>query len=110
MEKQDSISTQKLEQALSLIISSGYQLDNDAFIFLKTLIKTQDVKKIVEDTLKKVVASPEKPVFITKEILNKTLEERQSERETKFSESVVKTFRPLAKDVDSKIEINEYPT
>lgn len=110
MEKQDSISTQKLEQALSLIISSGYQLDNDAFIFLKTLIKTQDVKKIVEDTLKKVVASPEKPVFITKEILNKTLEERQSERETQFSESVVKTFRPLAKDVDSKIEIKEYPT
>jgi DNA polymerase II small subunit len=108
MEKQSSMTTQKLEQALSLIISSGYQLDNDAFIFLKTLMKTQDIQKIVEDTLKKIVSSSDQPIFITKEMLNETLEKQLLKREPqKILESVVETFRPHAKDVEAEIEIKE---
>ena len=65
--------SEKIQKAVALAITSGYQLDKDAFDFLKTMSQTRDPVKLIEETVKRIEALSEKPLFIDKVFLEKTI-------------------------------------
>ena len=107
---------EKLQKAVSFTISSGFQLDKEAFEFLKGIAKTEDPLYLMEDVVKKIRDLPQKPLFIDRVFLEAMKKPPCAEEETPFqldskvtSESR-KTFRPYAKDVEDGMKILMDPT
>jgi DNA polymerase II small subunit len=118
MNKEDQ---EKLQKAVSLTISAGYQLEKDAFDFLATISKTEDPTEILKITLQKIAIQKEKPLFIKKSLLEESIKENYLEIEktaktitspqaTQIIQESKKTFQPYAKDLEAKIKIIEDPT
>ncbi len=106
--------SERLQKAVALTISAGYQLDKEAFDFLESTSKTRDPVKLMEETVKKIESLPEKPLFIGRDLLEKTLGEVFPEEEMKppptpFIEAR-KVYRPYAKDVDAEVKVIQDPT
>ena len=103
---------QKLKKAVSLAFTSGYQLDKEAFSLLKELSKKYKIDKLMESVLDCLIKLPDKPLFITKEIIeNNTKEIHQVEKKSvEFVESVRKVFKPLSKEFPSELRILSEPT
>lgn len=107
---------EKLQKAVELAITSGYQLEKDAFEFLTTIATTTDPTEIMSKAMQKIENLKEKPLFICRTILE------EFSKETKTAEEVIPTleevqaiegkskFRPFAKEVDSSIKIIEDPS
>ena len=60
---------ERLQKAVSFTISSGYQLDKEAFEFLNTVSKTGDPLYLMEEAVKKIRDLPQKPLFIDRAFL-----------------------------------------
>jgi len=116
--------TEKLQKAVELTITAGYQLNKEAFEFLRILASTEDVTEIIGKAVKKIESLKEKPLFIERifleELVKKTepaeevvthpLEEPlQSSLESQITERK-KSFHPYAKEVEAEIEIIEDPS
>lgn len=118
---------EKLQKAVELTITAGYQLNKDAFEFLKSIMPIEDPAEIISKALRKVNAQKEKPLFIEKSFLESLLKEEQTAKESQtpaplmekrvdvalqeplFTEAK-KQYRPLAKELEPDIEILEDPT
>lgn len=111
MEEQKLVN-QRLKIALSLTINAGYQLDGTAFSLLQTLAQTKEIKEILEVTIEKTAKLKERPLFITREMIEEVIEEPASEdkNSTAVLEGVAKTFQPPAKDMEAEIEVVDDPT
>ena len=112
MEGQQLIN-QRLKDALSLTISVGYQLDGAAFTFLKTLAQTMEIKEILEGTIERTTRLVERPLFITREMLEETMKAPPIEKVEAppiIVEGVARAFRPPAKEVEAEIEVVDDPT
>lgn len=106
---------ERLKRALMLAISSGYQLDRDAFTFLQASAHTQSPEELVKKAIDKAASLPEKPLFITRRMLEDEIKEVFPEKKVEPTPPVVAKvgrgiFRPYAKEVDPDIEILEDPT
>ena len=107
----------RLQQAVSFTISSGFQLDKEAFEFLNNIAKTEDPLKIMEEVVKKIKDSSQKPLFINRGFLE-DIKLQPCVGEQNFiddgSGSVniqsKKTFRAYAKDVDEEVKVLMDPT
>jgi DNA polymerase II small subunit len=98
--------TQRLKNAISLALASGYQLDSEAFSLLKKLAEKQELDNIIDNILDKLNELSEKPLFITKNMIEEVGKEVFHEDESvKVVEGTGKGFNPLAKEFDSEIEI-----
>jgi len=107
----------RLQQAVSFTISSGFQLDKEAFEFLNDIAKTEDPLYLMEEVIKKIRNSSQKPLFINRDFLEDIkIEPFVGEKEfieTNSGSSGIqsrKTFRPFAKDVDEEVKILMDPT
>ncbi len=109
--------TEHLQQAVSSALNAGFQLDKEAFAFLEKLSKTEDPITIIEKAVKKAHTLPQKPLFISRSLLEELLTE-DSEKPVPprayTSPSIPETrrtpFHPYAKEVDPDIKIIEDPT
>jgi DNA polymerase II small subunit len=123
---------EKLQKAIEITISAGYQLNQEAFAFLRALSATGDPMVIMEAVVQKIEELPEKPFFIDRGFLETILEEPEDTRQTyqpereqhstaESQEGLIERteniapegalcFHPYAKDVESQINILEDPT
>ncbi|MEM2102682.1 MAG: metallophosphoesterase, partial [Candidatus Bathyarchaeia archaeon] len=116
-----NVTEEKLQKAISITLSAGYQLDKEAFQFLNDLAQTEDPLTIIEYAIKNLETLPEKPLFIakshleeaTKELSKKTtatmplLENALPALEIQESK---RTFHPYAKEIEPELKIIEDPT
>ena len=106
--------SERLQKAVALTMSAGYQLDKEAFDFLETVSQTRDPVKLMEETVKRIESLHEKILFIGRDFLEKTLGEVFPEEEVKpppppFIEAR-RFYRPYAKDVDADVKVIQDPT
>ena len=107
---------QSVKQAVVLLTQRGFQLEVAA---LQTLFEIENPREIVEKLIKHLEELPETPIFITKTMLDelevevKPQQEESPQRKERDrpSPGLKKTsvgavsWRPIAKDVDAKVEI-----
>ncbi|MFZ7137497.1 MAG: DNA-directed DNA polymerase II small subunit [archaeon] len=108
----------RLQQAVSFTLSSGFQLDKEAFEFLDNIAKTEDPLYLMEEVVKKIQNSSQKPLFIDRSYLEdiklepcggkKDLIKTNSGSISSIQSR--KTFRAYAKDVDEDVKILMDPT
>ncbi len=114
---------ERVQQAVSFSLTAGYHLDKEAYALLATISKTEDPVKLVEAALKKLERLEEKPLFITKNLLEETAKETFLETKEAGThvislqrEPAVATeksgcvFYPHAKDIAKDIKVLEDPT
>ena len=107
----------RLQKAVSFTISSGYQLDKEAYEFLNAAANTEDPLYLMEEAVRKIRDLPQKPLFIDRGFLESMkkescVEEEKSLRVNSFSTTSEsrKTFRPYAKDVEEAVKVLVDPT
>ena len=97
-----------IRNVISLIIEAGYQIDKEAFEFLKEISGRVDLNSLVKSVIEEVDAFPEKPLFITREMLEKKINE---ERITATHELTGKTIQRLyAKNIEADFKVISDPT
>jgi len=108
---------ERLQKAVSFTISSGYQLDKEAFEFLNVRAKTEDPLYLMEEAVRKIRDLPQKPLFIDKVFLETMKKEPCVEEEKLLQGNSIstnsesrKTFRPYAKDVEDGVKVLVDPT
>ncbi len=109
------IEGERLQKAVSFTISSGYQLDKEAFEFLNNVAKTEDPLNLMEQVIKKIRDLPQKPLFIHRSFLETIKQEPcpTEERVLHTSSTLItprKTYSPYAKDVEGEVKILVDPT
>lgn len=118
----------KLQKAVQLTITAGYQLDKEAFDFLSMLSTKDDPTEIIGKALGKINNSEEKPLFINRNFLEQLLArpepptnaavQPQVQPIGALSEEQIppqvaegkKPFHPYAQEVEARIRIIEDPT
>jgi DNA polymerase II small subunit len=117
---------EKLQKAVELTISAGYQLDKDAFEFLSMIATTEDPTVLVTNAIRQMENSPERPFFINKRFLEALLKSSEAikeiagqQLESRFEEPLKRQttemtgakmpFHPFAKEIDSNIKVIEDP-
>ena len=108
------MSENKARKALMTAINAGYQIDQKAFAFFKTLPETSDLEEIIRKAIEKAEAMPVKPSLLSQEILEKVVKELFPEKEVvepSIQELTGKeVFHPYAKEVAGEVEVLEDPT
>jgi DNA polymerase II small subunit len=114
---------ERLQKAIELSLSAGYQLDKEAFELLTILATTENPTEIVTQAIQKIETLAEKPLFIgrsfleelikktepAKEMIPQPLEEQATvQRKPQITEAK-KPFRPYAKEVEADLKILEDP-
>jgi len=111
--------SEKLRKAVSFAIAAGYQLDKEAFDFLRTSLQVEDPMKLIEEAITRMESLPEKPLFIGRSFLETIIKEAfPAMEEVKqpppppppFFEERKVAFRAYAKEVDADIKVMEDPT
>lgn len=110
---------EKLQKAVELTISAGYQLDKEAFEFLRAIARNEDPTEIVNKAMQKIECLKEKPLFINRSFLEgleekEAFEHRLEEQIQKLPEPQMlegkKELRPYREEVEAEIKIIEDPT
>jgi DNA polymerase II small subunit len=115
----------KLQKAVGLTIAAGYQLNKEAFEFLKVIAATEDPAEVISKAIQKIEGLKEKPLFIDRSLLEELVEKSEQVKEVVIQhpeeqpqilplpESQItegkKPFHPYAKDVEANINIIEDP-
>lgn len=102
----------ELRKAVSVIIDAGYQIDKEAFEFLREASFTVDPNSLVESVLGDVESLTDKPLWITHELLQKKVAalSRDEQSVPSLSSTGRTTLHPYAKEIDPDLEILEDPT
>lgn len=114
---------EKLQRAVELTISSGYQLSKEAFDFLNVISATKDPVDLISKALKKMETFGDKQLFVRRSLLEDLAAELESPRENssqevhklaKLQESQEahqqvlegkKLFKPFAEEIEAEINI-----
>jgi DNA polymerase II small subunit len=110
----------KIQEAVTLSLSAGYQLDKDAFDFLGTLAKTENPLKLIEAVLEKLGKLEEKPLVLSRALLEEAARIAAPElmdtkavkdlSEPALSSKSSQRFCAQAKGISSDLRILEDPT
>jgi DNA polymerase II small subunit len=112
---------EKLQKAVSITLSAGFQLDKEAFQFLNTLTPTEDPTELIRQTIKKLENTQNRPLFIARSHLEEAINEISPKaaeemlptlpiQEATGIQESKKTFHPTAKDTQPELTILEDPT
>lgn len=102
---------ENLRKVVSFTISSGYQLDKEAFDFLSSISKTTNPIEFMEKVIEKAQGLIEKPIFLNREFLEKIAKEILTvKEESSLITQAKKAFKPLAKEIAPDIKILDDPT
>jgi len=115
---------EKLQKAVELTIAAGYQLDKEAFEFLRVLATAEDPQEIVRKAIERIEALKEKPLFIDRNFLEELMKDLKPIKEESIHpleetlptplESQItegkKVFHPFAKEIETNINLIEDPS
>jgi len=103
---------ESVKRAVSLIIGAGYQIDREAFEFLKEISERADLDSLIKDIIDEINASPERPLFITREILENKIRRRGVIEGITPTPSVTgkTSFQQYARDVETDLKVISDPT
>ncbi len=116
---------EKLQKAVVLTLTAGYQLNREAFEFLSIAAENEDPTEIMTRAVQKIGDLAERPLFIdrsfleqllgatapSKEIVAQPPQESAKERATEPQMiEPKKPFRPIAKDIDSSLIVIDDPS
>ncbi len=107
------MSEERIQKAVALTITSGYQLDKEAFDFLKLVSQKKDPVKLMAEVVKKLEGASEKTLFINRQFLEETAGTTFPKEEGKPQPppmEVRKAFHAYAEDVDADLKVVEDPT
>lgn len=102
-----------LQEAVYLLIKSGYHLDQEAFELLKEIsqdIDVEELRALTKKVIKKIGMSAQKPLFINRKFLEGVLLTdiyKTKEKKEKTSKKVIFKY---AKDVEPEIDVISDPT
>ncbi len=96
------------KKAIENITSLGYMLDEEAFDFLKMIENDEKFSQIMNNIIREINQLSPKPIILSKDILQKILEKSSLNKEIDVDSS--RTFRPLASEYESDLEIVQDPT
>lgn len=100
---------ENFKNLISLVLEAGYQIDKEAFDFLKEISQKIDLKTFIISVIEEIKTLPEAPLFITR----KQLEER-ARKLGFFEESSTLTgkisFQPYVRDIESDFKVISDPT
>ncbi|MBS7605243.1 DNA-directed DNA polymerase II small subunit [Candidatus Bathyarchaeota archaeon] len=101
-----------LRRAVSLIIEAGYQIDREAFEFLRSVSHQVELDSLIKSILEEIKTFSEKPLYITLDIIKEKVEKRVLTSVPKASCEVSSktSFKPYAKEVKSDLKIISDPT
>jgi len=107
-----SESEESLKRAVSIIIEAGYQIDKEAFEFLKNILFQVELDSLIKCVLEKMRALSDKPLFITREVIEEEIDKRGLLKNLKTTHEVSSktSFKPYAKEVKSDLKIISDPT
>jgi len=105
-----SESKEDVRKTISLIIESGYQVDREAFELLTSISHRVDIYSLVKDLIEEISLLSEKPLFITREIIEKKLVDKTDVTETLREVSGKYIFKPHAKEVETDLKVLSDPT
>ncbi|MGB9959308.1 MAG: DNA-directed DNA polymerase II small subunit [Candidatus Bathyarchaeales archaeon] len=88
--------TEKLQKAVELTLTAGYQLNKDAFEFLSIIAAVEDPVKIVNKALEKIESLKDKPLFIEKGFLEELTKKPEPLEENLAQSKAVETQKALA--------------
>ena len=113
----------RLRKAIETANASGYQIDKEAFEFLKTISATDDPVQIVEKALRQMQAFERNVICISKDALEQILKNEEPQKEIAAQDSTIpeitdetvtaqvsegKTpFHPYAKEIEADINVVE---
>ncbi|MEM3580313.1 MAG: hypothetical protein QXQ64_03505, partial [Candidatus Bathyarchaeia archaeon] len=119
---------QRLQKAVEVTIAAGYQLNKEAFDFLRMIATTEDPVELVSKALERINTLKDKPIFIGRKILEEFVEKPEPAKEEVLQPvlELIKpplaeseqnkqifggkqTFRPYAKEVEADINIIDDP-
>jgi DNA polymerase II small subunit len=100
----------RLQSFMSKVFLLGYQVEHDCFNFIKKLSNDENLENILEQLIRHIDNLPNKPLFITKQMLENVILEIAKQTPTKDIASMQSYFQPIAKDVPSDIQILLDPT
>ncbi len=107
----------RLQKAVSFTISSGYQLEKEAFEFLNIVAKKEDPIYLMEKAVRKIRDLPQKPLFINRGFLEDVNKQHCIEEKKLLRSNSVpsiskfeKIIGPYAKDIEGKVKILVDPT
>lgn len=114
---------EKLQKAVELTLTAGYQLNKEAFEFLNIVAATEDPIEIISKALEKIETLKDKPLFIERSFLEGLLKKpeplkevfhqsktEQAEKLPQPQKQILegkKLFRPYAKEIEAEITIIE---
>ena len=114
---------QKLQKAVSITLSAGFQLDTEAFQFLNTLAQTEDPAQLIAEAIREIEKQPNKPLFIARHHLETATKQLRPEIPqepipiptslTPSSQQIQESkraFHPMAKDIQPEFTVIEDPT
>ncbi|MEM1506642.1 MAG: DNA-directed DNA polymerase II small subunit [Candidatus Bathyarchaeia archaeon] len=103
---------ESVKAAVSLVIEAGYQIDREAFEFLKKVSHKTDLTSLVKAVIEEINALPEKPLFITRKLLEEKVDKSillGEDRSAGFVSGKT-SFQPYAKGVESDFKVISDPT
>jgi len=119
--------SEKLQKAVELTISAGYQLNKDAFEFLNVIAATEDPVDFMSKALEKISGLKDKPLFIERAFLEELVKKPELMKDSVSPQIVQaplletrheqaqqilegkKAFRPFAKEVNADIKVIDDP-
>jgi DNA polymerase II small subunit len=101
---------ERLHAFIGKAFSLGFQIENDCFNFIKQLSNDENLENILEKLIKHIDNLPQKPLFITKQMLERVILEISQKAHPQALASTQPYFQSIAKDIPSEIQILSDPT
>jgi len=101
-----------LRTAISTLIGAGYQLDKEAFDFLKGISEKIDLNILVRSVIEEIERVPEKPLIIKRELLEKKAKDLYPSKSTPTpsAETSKTSFHVYAEEVETDLKVIDDPT
>jgi len=101
-----------LRTAISILIGAGYQVDKEAFDFLKGMSEETDLNIFVRSVIEEVEKVPEKPLIIKREFLERKAKDLYPSKSisTPPAETSKPSFQVYANEVEPDLKVIEDPT
>lgn len=102
--------TLRLRRAIQDLFAAGYMLEEEAFNLLKVIEDENTVYELIKRAIEEADKMTPKPLYISKDMLEVTAKEEVLKEAEEVKVSLTRSFKPLAREYESDIEVLFDPT
>ena len=95
-------SNKHLQSFVSKVFSLGYQIEDDCFNFIKKLSNDENLENILERLIVHIDSLPNKPLFVTKQMLEHVIQEMTKKTQTQAIAPTQPYFQPFSEQNQKK--------